>query len=184
MFSLPKIAVAASGSGRSLVNLLGRKSFKVACVISNKKNCKAVAIAKENKIKTVMVSSFDEGFTHEINQQLFDQGIKLIVLAGFLVKFPVLENFKDKMINIHPSLLPKYGGKGFYGMKVHEAVIKSGDKHSGATVHMVNNEYDQGKVLAQIKVPVEPHDDAQTLAAKVFAKECVLLPKVIESLLL
>ena len=183
MSSLPKIAVAVSGSGRSLENLLRQTSFEVACVISNKKNCNAVAIAKGHRIETVIISNFDGKTTNELNQKLLGLQIKLIVLAGFLVKFPVLASFQDKMINIHPSLLPKYGGKGFYGMKVHEAVIQSGDAFSGATVHMVNDEYDKGRILNQAKVSVEANDDATSLAKKVFAQECLLLPKVIESLL-
>ena len=109
----------------------------------------------------------------------------LIVLAGFLLKFPgsIIEAFPNKIINIHPALLPKYGGKGMYGMNVHKAVIENKEKESGITIHFVNEEYDKGEIILQEKCTVDSYDTPETLAKKIHGLEYTYFPKAIEKLL-
>ena len=120
-----------------------------------------------------------------IEKTLQDWDPDLIVLAGYLKKIPdsVVDYYKDRIINIHPSLLPKYGGKGFYGRNVHKAVIEAGDPFSGCTVHFVNSEYDRGSIIQQKKIPVFSADTPDSLAKRVLKEEHKLLPKVINQLI-
>ncbi len=109
----------------------------------------------------------------------------LIVLAGYMKKIPdiIIKKYANRIINIHPSLLPKYGGKGYFGMNVHKAVIENGEKESGCTVHVVTNEYDSGPVLEQTRVPVFPDDTPEALQKRILVQEHLLLPKVIRQIL-
>ncbi len=150
-----KIAVAVSGGGRSLENLLRLQQeygYSVEAVIASCPDCRAVEIAKNANLD-VFVGDFS---TSEISDVLFDwieeRAIGLVVLAGFLKRFPTPKNWNNQIINIHPSLLPKHGGKGMYGSNVHKAVVANGDSQSGATVHFVNQVYDDGKIISQITV--------------------------------
>lgn len=122
----------------------------------------------------------------EITRQLREAGIELIVLAGYLAIIPeaVCEQWAGRMINIHPSLLPKFGGKGMYGRRVHEAVLAAGERETGCTVHYVSSAVDGGEVIAQARVPVLANDTPDTLAARVQAAERELLPKVVEQLVI
>lgn len=119
-----------------------------------------------------------------MSDQLSRFNADLIVLAGYLLKIPeqIIREYRKRIINIHPSLLPKYGGKGFYGKRVHRAVLKSGDSETGCTVHYVSEEYDEGPIIAQTRVPVRESDDPDTLAARVLEQEHKLLPAVIATL--
>jgi phosphoribosylglycinamide formyltransferase-1 len=108
--------------------------------------------------------------------------IDLVVLAGFLKLFPVKDSWSGQIINIHPALLPKFGGRGMYGHNVHDAVLKAGETSSGATVHFVNAKYDEGSLIAQIKVPVMEKDTPESLSQRVFAAECQLLPAAVGGL--
>ena len=121
-----------------------------------------------------------------ILEELKDDNIDYIVLAGFLWLIPesLITHFPNRIINIHPALLPKHGGKGMYGMHVHEAVVAQHDKETGITIHLVNSRYDEGRVLFQAKTPVSPEDTADEVAAKIHTLEMTYFPKTIEQLLL
>ena len=186
-----RIVVAASGSGRSLENLIKAqqtyRNFKVAGLISSTHTCRAVKIAKELELP-VLVDQFDGSVSPSkiLKDWLNDIRPDWIALAGFLKVFPV--EFKGmvwehRIINIHPSLLPKFGGKGMYGNRVHQAVIESGEIETGASIHFVSSQYDQGQTIAQVKVPVFDNDDAQGLAQRVFKAECKLYPQVLSDLI-
>jgi phosphoribosylglycinamide formyltransferase-1 len=187
------ICVCLSGSGRSLANLLEHQknaSWSVKLVISSSASCKGIDVAKRAGIQ-VMTFDFSSKSSQEQSiklstkiQSVFDEHkISLVVLAGFLKKFPKIADFEGKVINIHPALLPKYGGKGMYGMNVHQAVHKAREEVSGATVHFVNAAYDEGAVISQIQVKILQKYSPEEIANKVFEAECVLLPKTIDALL-
>ena len=185
-----KLAVAVSGSGRSLANLIAAsqdRSWEVGAVISSNPECRANDIARQHNIP-LFIASFTpanlELATIQLQTFLADFHIDWIVLAGFLKRFPSLAQWHQRIINIHPALLPKFGGKGMYGHFVHEAVLAAGEKISGATVHFVNEQYDEGDIIAHIKVDVSATDSADTLAAKVFSAECDLLVWTIDGLTL
>jgi len=189
--TLVNIAVAVSGGGRSLANLLeyerkGQAKYKITCVITSKHDCKGVTIA-ENAGLPVFFHKFPLRQDQELNNGL-DSFLKRhnaawIVLAGFLRPLPILSEWKSKIVNIHPALLPKFGGKGMYGHHVHNAVLAGNEAVSGATVHFVNEKYDDGAIIAQVIVPVRKEDTAELLAERVFAGECKLYPLVLNSLI-
>ena len=153
-----RVAVFVSGRGSNLEAILNSPKLKklviVQAVISDKVECPAFEIAMKNSIDTYTVGK-QENFIHysDLAEFLKSLDIGLIVLAGFLKMIPetVIKNFKNRIINIHPALLPSFGGKGMYGMNVHKAVYNSGAKVSGATVHFVNETYDEGRIIAQKK---------------------------------
>jgi len=185
-----KIVVALSGSGRTLLNLLKyaeeNQSFEVVGVITSKKEAYGVEIARNYGIP-VYCEKFSRSFEASSDLSLWLQMLEpqLIVLAGFLKIFPI--HFEGGVeyptVNIHPSLLPKFSGQGMYGLKVHTAVLQAHEKYSGASVHFVNEVYDEGPLLAQIKVEVLEEDSVDSLAARVFEAECAMYPKVIEEVL-
>lgn len=157
---------------------------KVVLVASNKKEAFVLERAKKFQVPahTFNKASLESG---ELVQKLKDYKVDFVVLAGFLLKIPVnlIQAFPEKIINIHPALLPKYGGKGMYGAKVHEAVKESSDQETGITIHLVNENYDEGKIIFQAAVPILPEDSAETIAKKVHQLEYKYFPNVIESLL-
>ena len=174
------IVVFASGNGSNFKEIYIRtlkKEIKgiIVLLISNNPKSGAVKFAKENNIKFEVINLYR--FKNSLDKQyeivLKKHKTDLILLAGFMKKIPknIIQIYKNKIMNIHPSLLPKYGGKGFYGSNVHNAVIDSGDSYSGATVHYVNEEYDKGSVIKQEKVKIEPSDNSKTLAEKVLIIE-------------
>ncbi len=159
---------------------------RVALLVCNKPGAGVVSIAEKEKIPVCIIEK-DEFFNgSRYNQQFREYGIDFIALAGFLWKVPVslIRQFPGRIVNIHPALLPKYGGKGMYGRFVHEAVIRAGDQQSGITVHLVDEIYDHGKIIYQASCPVLPGDDANTLAKKVLALEHKHYSRVIEELVL
>lgn len=183
-----KIAVLVSGGGTDLQSIIDAISNKyidaeIEMVISSKPDVYALERASNKGIKTFVVDRKDykERSSDKI-LELVDGKVDLIVLAGFLsiLNGNILDKFKNKIINIHPSLIPAFCGKGMYGMKVHEAVIKSGVKYSGCTVHYVNSEVDGGAILMQEAVPVYYEDDAETLQKRILEKEHEILPKAIK----
>ena len=187
------IVVFASGSGtnfQSIINAVenGHIEGRIGGLITNKNNIKAVERARKHGIRhaTVAPSDFQarSDYVQTLSDQLGEWETDLIVLAGYMKKIPaeLIKKYKNRIINIHPSLLPKYGGKGFYGPYVHQAVIESKDTESGCTVHMVTEEYDDGPILAQRKVPVYDSDDPSTLARRILKQEHELLPEVIAQL--
>lgn len=180
------IICCVSGAGRTLENLIEHSlkvgSFRIVGVVGSRP-CRGLEVATAAGIDTFQ-GDFDQvdSFRSELFRWIADRHAAWIVLSGFLKKFPIEKEWEGRIINIHPSLLPKYGGAGMYGMHVHSAVIRSNDRVSGATVHFVDDEYDRGKIIARTRVTVREKDDAQSIADRVFKKECKLLPEVISQL--
>lgn len=176
------LAVFASGTGTTLQTLMDcqeQYNYQVSLVVVNRV-CLAQERAEQEGITTLLSKDW-----WEIDQTLTQHQIQLIVLAGFLAIIPqwFCEKWDKKMINIHPSLLPKFGGKGMYGIRVHEAVLAAGEEQSGCTVHYVSAEVDGGTIIAQSSVPVMPVDTPEKLAQRVQQAEKNLLPQVIGDLL-
>jgi phosphoribosylglycinamide formyltransferase-1 len=182
------IAVFASGGGTNLQALIdasksGVLNGRVAAVISNNSGAYALERARNENIPAYHISSKVYPERTEFVSRLFEvfdeNNINLVVLAGYmkLVPIEVVKRYRSRIINIHPALLPKYGGKGMYGINVHRAVIESGDKISGATVHIVDEIYDNGAILIQRTVPVLPDDTPESLAARVLKVEHRILPE-------
>lgn len=183
-----KIAVLASGGGtdfQSIIDAVENKQLnvKIEMLIASKDGIYALERAKKHGIETHVVSrkEYKEKSSDKI-LELVDGKVDLIVLAGFLsiLDGKILEKFENKIINIHPSLIPSFCGPGMYGMHVHDRVIKSGVKYSGCTVHFVNGKVDGGAILLQEVVPVYFEDDAETLQKRILEKEHVLLPKAVK----
>jgi formyltetrahydrofolate-dependent phosphoribosylglycinamide formyltransferase len=178
-----RVAVAVSGRGSNLEALLRALGpaarARVAVVLSNRQEAGALARAEAYGVPTHVLRRPDDAT--EWLEQLERHQVELIVLAGYLRLVPpgVVARFRGRIINVHPALLPRFGGKGMYGHHVHEAVLASGVAESGATVHLVDEVYDQGAVLAQARVPVLPGDDPERLAARVLEAEHRLLPAVV-----
>ncbi len=178
-----RVAVCASGGGSNLGALLdalrGSPLAQVAVVLSNRADAGALDRARAAGIDAQVFDDFADGA--EWLRRLEAHRVELIVLAGYLklVPAPVIERYRGRIINIHPALLPKFGGAGMYGRRVHQAVVAAGETHSGATVHLVDEVYDRGAILAQAIVPVRPDDDADRLAARVLRAEHQLLPAVV-----
>ena len=170
---MKRIAIFASGTGTNAKNLIEHfelhREAQVTLVVCNRADAGVVQIARDHGIE-VMIISREEFFSeHSITTELKERGIDFIVLAGFLWLIPkqLIASFQNKIINIHPALLPKFGGKGMYGKKVHEAVIAAGEKESGITIHFVNENFDEGKHISQFKCPVMPGDTFHTLSERV-----------------
>ena len=180
------IAIFASGSGSNAENIIhyfeNSNQFSFPVIISNKPEAYVHERARKLKISTVTFERKDFETGEKILELLHTNNIDAIVLAGFLLKVPslIIQAYPDKIINIHPALLPKYGGKGMYGDRVHKAVKQSGDTESGITIHYVNEKYDEGNIIFQAKCTVTADDTAETDAHKVHALEYEHFPKVIE----
>lgn len=185
-----KIALFASGSGTNVENIAqyfkGHPFIEVSLILSNKKDAYVLERAKKLNIPSIIFNQHQFNETAEIVDRLKADKIDLVVLAGFLWLIPdsLITAFPNRIINIHPALLPKYGGKGMYGGKVHEAVVSNHEKESGITIHFVNKEYDKGTILFQAKVEILPTDSPDNVAYKVHALEYEHFPKEIERLLL
>lgn len=184
---MKKIAIFASGSGSNAENIVqyfrGKENLNVECIYSNKADAYVLERAKKLNIPSIVFSREDFYSSDFIVSDLKGKGIDLIVLAGFLWLIP--QNLTDNftIVNIHPALLPKYGGKGMYGQKVHESVVSNGEKISGITIHYVNEKYDEGQIIFQATCEVLPEDKAEDVASKVHKLEYEFFPKVIEKLL-
>ena len=177
-------AVFASGSGTNFINIYNNsKHVNIVLLISNNSKCGAVAFAIKNKITFEIVNDFKfpENKIKIYEKLLKKYDIALILLAGFMKKIPakIIKNYNNKIMNIHPSLLPKYGGKGYYGLKVHEAVLGNNEKETGATIHFVNEKYDEGLIILQEKIYIESGDDVTSLSNKVLKLEYELYLKAI-----
>ncbi|WP_340106178.1 phosphoribosylglycinamide formyltransferase [Rhodohalobacter sp. 8-1] len=180
----------ASGSGtnfQSVINAIqcGRLDAKISGLIADRPGAGAIERAEENNIPTYVLDLKRTDSDKTLLSLLSDLDPDLIVLAGFLKKIPdiVIDKYRGRIINIHPSLLPKYGGKGYFGLNVHRAVIENREKVSGCTVHFVDEVYDNGSVIEQIEVPVSQDDTPESLAKKILQEEHNLLPKTIRKLL-
>lgn len=183
-----KIALFASGSGTNAQNFiqyfLHHKQIQVDSLWSNKSDAYALTRAQNLGVETFVFSREELRDPGNVMKKLEERGIDLIVLAGFLWLIPARLTKRFRIVNIHPALLPKYGGKGMYGMHVHRKVIESGDRESGITIHLVNEVYDEGKVLFQARCEVVPGDTPEDVAEKVHQLEYKHFPMVIEKLLL
>jgi len=179
-----KIAVFVSGRGSNLKSVykkVSREKLKICAVVSDKEDCMALSFASENSIPVFLVSEKEKkGFVdyHFLINEFQKKSLDLVLLAGFLKKIPdyFVEAFEDKIINIHPALLPNYGGKGMYGLNVHRAVFSAKDKISGATVHFVDKIYDNGRIIAQREVDISNADNPEEIADRVLKVEHELLP--------
>jgi phosphoribosylglycinamide formyltransferase-1 len=186
-----RLAVFASGGGSNLQALIDRFNkadsplLRVALVISDRQDAGALVRARAAGIEAMHIQVTGRPAdlsTREMLAALEFADIDLIALAGYLRLVPVaiLRRYPDRIVNIHPALLPKHGGKGMFGSNVHRAVLAAGEQVSGATVHYVNENYDEGRIIAQREVPVLPDDTAESLAARVLAVEHVLYPDALE----
>ncbi len=186
--NVKKIAVFASGSGTNAQNIIQYFSENEHIVVdslwSNKPDAFALTRAANFGVDTFVFGRKQFYETDEVAQKLKSRGIDLIVLAGFLWLVPenLIESFQ--IVNIHPALLPKYGGKGMYGMKVHQAVAENKEKETGISIHLVNQKFDEGRVLFQAKCTVLPTDTPETIAQKVHQLEYEYFPVIIEQFLL
>ncbi|MEY2811153.1 MAG: hypothetical protein RI991_148 [Bacteroidota bacterium] len=181
-----KLAIFASGKGSNaekiIQHFVNHDNIHISLIVSNKQQAGVLDIAQRNKIPTLLLEKKKFMETDEYVQLIKNQGITHIILAGFLLKVPdkLINTYNNKIVNIHPALLPAYGGKGMYGEHVHQAVIQAGEKESGITIHLVDEEYDHGKTLFQAKVVVDPNDTPDSLAEKIHRLEHEHYPSVIE----
>lgn len=185
---MKRIAIFASGSGTNAQKIIeyfaDSKQVVVDSLWSNNEDAYALIRAEKLGIETITFDRDELYRTNEVLDRLYDHRIDTIVLAGFLWLLPSGLTELFTVVNIHPALLPKYGGKGMYGMNVHKAVLASKDKESGITIHRVNTEYDKGEIVFQATCPVMPDDTPETLAARVHELEYKHYPRVIEEILL
>ena len=184
-----RIAIFASGSGSNAENIVhyfsGSSEFQFPLIISNQPNAYIHKRAETLKIPSFTFTKEQFFDAKPVLELLTEYNIDAIVLAGFLLKIPTLliQHFPDKIINIHPALLPKFGGKGMYGIKVHQAVKEAGEPETGITIHYVNENYDDGNILFQARCPISADDTAEMIAAKVHLLEYEYYPQVIEKIL-
>ena len=184
---MKRIAIFASGAGSNAEKLIQRfknsSLIQVALIVCNKPDAGVLKIAKEHQIDTLLIEkeNFFRGDCYV--PQLQQLKIDWIILAGFLWKMPaaLIHNWPKHILNIHPALLPKYGGKGMYGENVHKAVIAAGDRESGITIHLVDEHYDHGKTIFQATVDVHPDETPESLAARIHVLEHEHYPRVISS---
>ena len=185
MSNKKKVAVFASGSGTNFMNIYNNSDYiDVVLLISNNPKSGAVQFAIEKKIDFKIINNFryPDNIDLEYEKILKKYKVDLVLLAGFMKKIPlnIVKIYKNKIINIHPSLLPNYGGEGYYGMKVHQAVISNKEKFTGATIHFVNREYDKGMIILQKKINITEDDNADSVAKKVLKIEYEIYLRAIE----
>jgi phosphoribosylglycinamide formyltransferase-1 len=183
-----RLGVLLSGGGRTLENILehiraGSLPAEVAVVIASRPGIRGIEVGKAAGAATHLVRPKEyptvEAYSDAMVRLLDEARVDLVCLAGFLSYWIIPERYAGRVINIHPALLPAFGGKGMYGHHVHEAVLERGCKVSGCTVHLVSNEYDEGPIVIQRSVPVYAEDTADDLAARVFREECIAYPEAI-----
>ena len=185
---MKKIILFASGNGSNAENIMAyfdmSNAVSVVGIFTNNSDAKVIERAKKYNVPTFVLNKLqlsDDTVLNQLKQLQPD----LIVLAGFLLKFPIhiINEFQNKVINIHPALLPNYGGKGMYGMHVHQAVLENKEKESGITIHFVNEHFDEGEFIFQAKVTIENCTNAEEIAQKIHELETEHFPKVIENLI-
>lgn len=177
----PRLAVFLSGGGRSLVNLAaaieaGRLAASIGLVIASRA-CAGCERARERGLECLVIPGSPE--PEKLGVLLRDRGIEWIVLAGYLKILRIPRGFEDRAVNIHPALLPRYGGPGMHGRNVHAAVLGAGETRSGCTVHLCDDTYDTGPIVLQRSCPVLAEDTPETLAARVFEQECLAYPEAL-----
>ena len=179
------IAVLASGKGSNAKNICSffqnSKEVAIKLICSNKKNSPLFPFSKENSIGFYHLDTNVSNFFDDFIRHLQLMNIDFIVLSGFLLKIPknLIELYENKIINIHPSLLPKYGGKGMYGHNIHNLVVKNKEKYSGITIHFVNEEYDSGAIIFQHKYELKKSETAESLSNEIQKIEHAFFPKII-----
>jgi formyltetrahydrofolate-dependent phosphoribosylglycinamide formyltransferase len=186
-----RLAVLISGTGTTLANLIERigdgrlRNVEIKLVISSRGKVRGVEIARQARLPLEIIRKRDfpevEEFSQAINVALDTAGVDLVVMAGFLCMWHWSARYDGQVLNIHPALLPDFGGRGMYGQHVHRAVLATGATESGCTVHIADAEYDHGPIVAQARVPVRPDDTPDSLAARVGATERELYPQVIQA---
>ncbi len=182
-----RLGVLLSGSGRTLQNFIdliaaGELDAQIAVVIADRPKIKGIQRAEDAGLKTVLIprkGTPPDQFSRRITEALTEAKVDLVCLAGFLSLWTIPPQFEGRVMNIHPALLPKFGGKGFYGHHVHEAVLAADEKVSGCTVHFCDNQYDHGPIILQREVPVVRDDTPDTLADRVFEQELIAYPEAI-----
>jgi phosphoribosylglycinamide formyltransferase-1 len=185
-----RLAVLVSGGGRTLENLLGRIAAgglqaTVETVVSSRADARGVEVARARGIPVSVLPPAGRppaAWSRDVFDACRQARVDCVVMAGFLHLVEIPADFADRVVNIHPSLLPAFGGRGFHGLRVHRAVLERGCTVSGCTVHLADGEYDHGRILLQRTVPVLPDDTPESLAARVFAAECVALPAALATL--
>lgn len=183
------IAILASGSGTNAENIIRyfqvKKSASVALVLTNRRDAFVLERARGLGVPCCFFPKEEWEHGGAILSVLEEHGVDFVVLAGFLARVPeaILHVYPGRIINIHPSLLPKFGGKGMYGNRVHEAVLAAGEVESGITIHYINEHYDEGDVIRQVRCPVLSEDTPEELACRIHALEYEVYPEVIEQLL-
>ena len=184
-----RLGVLISGGGTTLMNIIeyikkGRLNAEIGVVISSLSTVSGVEKAKAAGLKVEVVRRKDyhdiDNFSRQIEEILAGADVELVVQGGWLCLWNIPQRYKNRVMNIHPALLPSFGGQGMWGHHVHEAVLKRGCKISGCTVHFCTNEYDQGPIIVQRNCPVLEGDSAETLAARVFEQECIAYPQAIQ----
>lgn len=185
---MKRIVILASGSGTNAENIIkyfrDSNSISVVKVLSNKEDATVLERARRLNISSGNFKK-NEFYTSDEVLNILKNNADFIILAGFLWKIPsnIIKAFPNKIINIHPALLPKYGGKGMYGMNVHNAVVENKEKFSGITIHYVNENYDEGAIIFQKKVAIAPTDSSEDVANKIHILEYEYFPKVIEEVI-
>lgn len=188
MIPMKRIVILASGSGTNAENIIkyfrDSNSISVVKVLSNKEDATVLERARRLNISSGNFKK-NEFYTSDEVFNILKNNADFIILAGFLWKIPsnIIKAFPNKIINIHPALLPKYGGKGMYGMNVHNAVVENKEKFSGITIHYVNENYDEGAIIFQKKVAIAPTDSSEDVANKIHILEYEYFPKVIEEVI-
>jgi phosphoribosylglycinamide formyltransferase 1 len=181
-----RLAIFASGSGTNAENIIryfqNKPQIKVSCICTNRADAYVAERVRPYHIPVLVFSRQDFYETEKVLDYLEENKIDWIILAGFLWLIPanLIDRYASRIINIHPALLPKYGGKGMYGSTVHKAVIENHEKQSGITIHFVNKEYDKGNIIFQVACDIDPADTSDTLASRVHALEYAHFPRVIE----
>ncbi|MEA3318350.1 MAG: phosphoribosylglycinamide formyltransferase [Bacteroidota bacterium] len=183
------IAIFASGSGTNAENIIKYfeklKNIKISLILSNKKDAFVLKRAENFNIPSYVFNKNEFNKTNIVTNVLKSYNIDFIVLSGFLLLIPqnLILKYQNKIINIHPALLPKYGGKGMYGMNVHNAVIESNEQQSGISIHYVNNKYDEGNIIFQAKCKIDKNESPESLANKIHELEYKYFPKIIENVI-
>jgi len=184
-----RIAIFASGNGSNAQRIVeyfsGNKEVEINLILTNNSSAGVLKRAATLDVEAVIFNKNDFVENAKVHNLLKDHKIDFIVLAGFLWLIPsfLINNYPDRIVNIHPALLPKYGGKGMYGMRVHESVIANGEKQSGISIHLVNKKYDEGQIIFQATVDIEEGETAGSLADKIHGLEYEHFPKTIEKVL-
>ena len=187
---MTRIAIFASGSGSNAENIIryfsDNKDVKVVLVLSNQSRSGVLIRAQLHNIPTFIFTKDDLNERTKVHDVLKEYNASMIVLAGFLLKIPlyIIEAYPNSILNIHPALLPKYGGKGMYGMNVHTAVVENKEEKTGITIHYVNENYDEGAIIFQATCDIDEHDLPEDVKTKVQALELRHFPSVIESIIL